>query len=226
MNGFSNTIAVPAGSLLANLGLVAEKPGLYFVFFRNGIELLTRTDYFALSSDVPLRTDAGHLLYIGATTQGLRTRIKQHLKGDGRVSSLRRTVGVMLADELQLRVHLGRMNFHFGEGEERLTRWLCDNTLISVHPTKNPMGAEKFLIGTLSTPLNITARRTHPYAKHLMNLKALCKKRAREENRSDETCPSPPRRSLMRVRRRRVVAPTCSKSQSFIRREMSFENSK
>jgi hypothetical protein len=127
-----------------------------------------------------LRMNDCDLLYVGATTRGLRRRVKEHLRGDGRVSSLRCTVGTLLASKLDLRGcwQPRQLHFPFGPGEDHLSRWLCENTLFSIQPMTNPLSAEKALIERLSTPFNITARRTHPYAKHLMEFKRQCRARS------------------------------------------------
>jgi hypothetical protein len=102
-----------------------------------------------MSSSVPAPdasyayTDGFELMYVGIapkrpSTNGkesgsrLRSRLTAHSKKDASRSTLRLTLGALLASELDLSlgIHKGRLNW--GEdGEDRLTRWI--NTTLAWH---------------------------------------------------------------------------------------------
>ena len=85
------------------------------------------------------------------------------------------TVGALLADELALEpVGDGtRTYFSFGDGERRLTEWLCAHTRVAFHSCQDPFALEKELLRFFPIPLNITERKRHPFSKYLMALRAV-----------------------------------------------------
>ena len=112
---------------------------------------------------------------MGATNDSLRRRALQHVVGDSRTSSLRMTVGALLAGDLDLDpVGDGsRTYFNFGDGERRLTQWLCAHTRVAVHPCSQPFAIEKWLLREYAIPLNLSERKRHPFSKYLMALRAV-----------------------------------------------------
>ena len=178
-----NVWPTPASRLSDDFDQIADVPGVYLVYVRNGIELLERSAYFELASPPPLATPCGCLLYAGATGCSLRSRIRQHLSGDSRVSTIRRTTGAILGTDLCLQAYLHRQSLHYGAGEDRLTRWLNENLLFDIRPTDDPFGTERVLLSTLTLPFNITRRRNDPYSGHLMELREEAKAKAIYERR-------------------------------------------
>jgi hypothetical protein len=79
--------------------------------------------------------------------QNLRTRLRYHMRGNAEGSTLRLTLGCLLADELGL--HLRRVGsgkrFTFCDGEKRLSDWLVENAkdCISARPRFTPSGAAR-----------------------------------------------------------------------------------
>ena len=111
------------------------------------------------------------LLYVGVSptrppadgrrrsAQDLRKRIRYHFgasNGDAEGSTLRKTLGVLLADELgiQLRRIGSGDRRTFAGGEALLNQWMAEHALVSwlVHP--EPWLVEEKLIATLDLPLN------------------------------------------------------------------------
>lgn len=143
-----------------------EKPGVYLVYLRQGVRIENR-EY-----QLPNNADGPTLIYIGSTVGSLRSRLKQHLLGDSRGSTLRGSVGILLRHQLQLQSFPDSLKFHFGEGESRLTEWLKQYTLISYRQSRNPKPLERALIEELAPAFNIALRRTNILSCHLMNLRA------------------------------------------------------
>ena len=85
------------------------------------------------------------------------------------------TVGALLASHLHLEpVGDGtRTYFDFGDGERRLTDWLCANTRVAVFPCEQPFVIEKSILRNVAVPFNISDRKRHGFSKYLMNLRAV-----------------------------------------------------
>jgi hypothetical protein len=170
-----------ATELLHDPNLIPEAPGVYFAYFRSDATLLGTVAQLHPSTDRPARLNDFELLYLGASGKSVRDRILKHLKGDSRVSSLRRTIGVLKKDDLCIALHdPGQTAFHFGNGEPRLSAWMAQNSAFDFIPTKVPFRLEKSLIQLLGPPLNLSHRRHHPVARAIM--KELCRLRAEQAN--------------------------------------------
>jgi hypothetical protein len=165
---------LPAASIVAAPHQVPPDMGTYFIFFDSGQLLLERSGYLEFDDDFPISIDGFDLLYVGATMSQLRKRVLDHLTGNSRASSLRMTVGAVLALELGLEP-IGdgsRTYFHFGDGEQRLTDWLVAHTRVAFVLTDDPFGDEKRAIAAAPVPFNISERKRHPYSKYLMSLRS------------------------------------------------------
>lgn len=118
------------------------------------------------------------LLYVGISptrppqngkppsTQDLRKRIRYHFgggKADAEGSTLRKTLGILLGDELgfELRRIGSGDRRTFAGGEAVLNQWMAENALVSwvVHP--EPWLLEEKLIAALDLPLNGQASNKH-----------------------------------------------------------------
>lgn len=164
---------------------VPAEPGVYGWWFKT------------LPADIDVsncirREDGLVLLYAGispskpssagvASKQNIRRRIKLHYAGDASVSTLRKSLGCLLSEELgiQLRRVGPTERFKFGSGEEQLSQWMADNALVSwiIHP--QPWLLEDELIKTVDLPLNIDgAHNAYTGALKAMRRSALA--RARE----------------------------------------------
>lgn len=93
-------------------------------------------------------------------SQDLRKRIRYHFgaaRGNADGSSLRKTLGVVLAAELGIelrRVGSGRQITLAG-GETVLNGWLAENALVSWMVRAEPWVVEKNLVSALELPLNL-----------------------------------------------------------------------
>ena len=131
------------------------------------------------------RRDGLTLLYVGispsrAKSKGmLRKRIVTHYRPEG-ASTLRRTLGVLLEESLDLRLKLrpdGR--FNYGRTEEALSEWMSRNAYVVWAEHPEPWLVEPDLIASVDLPLNINENRQHPFCARLRALRASASARAR-----------------------------------------------
>lgn len=89
--------------------------------------------------------------------QTLRTRIRYHYRGNAEGSTLRLTLGVLLADQLGValrRVGSGKRHT-FSEGESDLSAWMADHARVSFIEHRTPWVLEEEMIASLDLPLNL-----------------------------------------------------------------------
>lgn len=132
------------------------------------------------------------LLYVGiapkappqngkpASARTLRHRIRNHLQGNAAGSTLRLTLGCLLADELGIalrRVGSGtRRTFAADEG--KLSAWMNDNAFVCWIETPNPWTFEEQLIRSVCLPLNLDQNRSHAFHATLSTVRRAAKRRA------------------------------------------------
>ena len=110
-----------------------------------------------------------HLLYVGISPkapsqnrlkqsrQNLRTRVRYHFRGNAAGSTLRLTLGSLLADQLGIglrRVGSGQ-RLTFSSGEADLSRWMADHARVCWTETPTPWVLESRLIANVTLPLNL-----------------------------------------------------------------------
>ena len=166
---------------------VPPKPGVYAWFFRevpgsvplegcvkyNGLWLL----YIGISPKRPPRIG-------NPSRQTLRTRIRYHYRGNAEGSTLRLTLGCLLADHLGMelrRVGNGKRMTFTKNGENILSHWMADNAFVAWEVHKEPWLYEDELIRTLSLPLNLEGNRSHPFWYELSRFRASAKNQARSK---------------------------------------------
>lgn len=115
------------------------------------------------------KTRWGSLLYIGISPkapprngrspsrQNLRTRVRYHYRGNAAGSTLRLTLGSLLAAELliQLRRVGSGQRLTFAEGEQVLSNWMGDHARVCWVTSSEPWELERSLIRKLVLPLNL-----------------------------------------------------------------------
>jgi hypothetical protein len=142
---------------------VPNQPGAYGWWFRTVPVLVDAT-----GCEV---RDGLTLLHVGVSptpprpngkqpvSQDLRKRIRYHFgaaRGNADGSSLRKTLGVVLADELGIelrRIGSGR-HITLAGGEAVLNQWLADNAQVSWVVRQEPWIFEDELVSALELPLN------------------------------------------------------------------------
>lgn len=111
--------------------------------------------------------DGYTLLYVGISPDkkgkpnsraNLKTRIRTHYSGNAEGSTLRRTLGVLLATESNYplrRVGSGTRTTFTHSGEQWLDRWMEQNAKVSWIADEEPWLLEGTLIANIPLPLNI-----------------------------------------------------------------------
>ncbi len=109
------------------------------------------------------------LLYVGiapkappgngrpGSSQTLRSRIRHHYRGNAAGSTLRLTLGCLLAERLGIQLRrVGSGNrLTFADGEHRLSAWMAENAYVTWVELDRPWLVEGQLITLLSVPLNL-----------------------------------------------------------------------
>ncbi|MBG94016.1 MAG: hypothetical protein CL793_01905 [Chloroflexi bacterium] len=132
------------------------------------------------------------LLYVGISPdkiskpnsrQNIRKRILTHYKGNAEGSTLRRTLGVLLADKSGFplrRVGTGKRYTLTHLGEQWLDQWMEENARVCwvTHPT--PWDLEGDILRDTRCPLNIKDNKHEPFSDSLNKLRRTALIAARE----------------------------------------------
>ena len=171
--------------VLARPSPIPSSPGVYAWYFR---ELP-----WPMAVQDCVEHDGSTLLYIGiapkrppangrpASRQTLRDRIRYHYSGNAEGSTLRLTLGCLLADRLGIelrRVGSGQ-RLTFSTGESRLSDWMARNAFVCWVEHPQPWELEARLIRAASLPLNLDQNRNHQFHAKLTEVRARAKARAR-----------------------------------------------
>ena len=131
--------------------------------------------------------DGARLLYVGISPkapaangcapsrQTIRNRLRYHYRGNAAGSTLRLTLGCLLADELDIglrRVGSGQRMTFLREGEARLTAWMAQATRVVWTVVDRPWELEERLIRSLALPLNLDQNRHSPFHQKLSELRS------------------------------------------------------
>ncbi|RQX13364.1 hypothetical protein DDE19_25835 [Micromonospora ureilytica] len=138
--------------------------------------------------------DGAVLLYVGISPkappgngcppsrQTIRGRIRYHYRGNAAGSTLRLTLGSLLANELGIglrRVGSGNRLTFGREGEKWLTAWMAEHAHVVWAATDQPWKVEEELIRSCVLPLNLDQNRHGPFHGHLSALRAAQRAQAR-----------------------------------------------
>ena len=170
--------------ILCTTSLPPSVPGVYAWFFKDIPGTVPADDCVTKG---PLT-----LLYVGISPdkigkpnsrQNLRRRITTHFQGNAEGSTLRRSLGVLLAGESGYplrRVGSGKRMTLTHSGEQWLDDWMTENAFVCWLEHQAPWEFEDELLGSLSLPLNIKGNRDHPFARVLTEARIQAIKDARE----------------------------------------------
>ena len=165
---------------------VPRSPGVYAWCFQ-GLESVPSAAY-------SLKAHGFRLLYIGISpsapprngkapsSQSLQHRIRYHFSGNAEGSTLRLTLGCLLANELGIdlrRVGSGK-RMTFSTGESRLSEWMEENARVAWFLSEEPWKLEEELISTLDLPLNLAQNSRHGFHPELTRIRREAKAKARE----------------------------------------------
>jgi hypothetical protein len=166
---------------------VPTAPGVYAWFFDEIPD--PRIDTSACDT-----CDDSTLLYLGIapkppprngappSRQTLRSRIKQHYALNAAGSTLRLTLGCLLADRLGIelrRVGSGHRLTFTGDGEATLSQWMAMHARVAWAETPEPWTWEERALATLDLPLNLQGNERHPFHPILTAARATARVRAR-----------------------------------------------
>ena len=118
---------------------------------------------------------------VGASRQNLRRRLRQHYALNAYGSTLRLTLGCLLAEQLgiQLRRVGSGTRLTFADGEPRLSQWMAENAFACWVAHERPWELEDALVSTLDLPLNLQGNNHHPFHQRLKGMRAAARDRAR-----------------------------------------------
>jgi hypothetical protein len=174
------------GEVLSRPSPVPKSPGVYGWWFRSiprAIDVSRCREWDGLT-----------LLYTGISptrpptngkppsSQNLHQRIRYHYTGNAEGSTLRKTLGVLLADELGIelrRVGSGTRRTFGTAGEAALSGWMTGNALVSWVVCPEPWVLEEELIATLDVPLNLQGNAHNSFYPTLKRLRAEAEQTAR-----------------------------------------------
>lgn len=114
--------------------------------------------------------DGRYLLYVG-TSGNLARRMGDHYLGTAEGSTLRKTLGCLLADKLDIRLSRQGKALTFAEGEAVLSDWISQNMSIAWVSTDERHALEAGLIATADLPLNLEGNSRNPFHQTLTELR-------------------------------------------------------
>jgi hypothetical protein len=117
-----------------------------------------------------------------SSKQSLLERIRYHYTGNAEGSTLRKTLGCLLAGELGIelrRVGSGKRMTFVG-GEHALSAWMGENAYVSWIACQRPWELEDSLITALDLPLNLMGNKHNQFHSVLAQVRARCVARARD----------------------------------------------
>ncbi len=138
---------------------------------RNGLTLL----YVGISPTTPPANGKA------PSRETLRTRIRTHYAGNAEASTLRKTLGCLLADDLgiELRCVGSGTRMTFLGGEQVLSTWMAEHALVSWVTHIKPWELEDELIAALDLPLNLLGNARHAFHPELSRLRSIAVRRAK-----------------------------------------------
>lgn len=175
-------------AVLSKPSPVPTERGLYAWFFKE-IPGITPVDGCVVKDNLTL-------LYLGISPKNetskanLRKRITYHYRGNAEGSTLRQTLGVLLADESDYplrRVGSGKRMTFTHLGECWLDEWMEENAYVCWVTHPKPWEIEADIIESFSLPLNIQDNRHHPFSQTLSEMRRQAKRIARETPIANES---------------------------------------
>jgi hypothetical protein len=149
--------------------------------------------YLASRSALPVISAPGDgPVYLGLSSNLAQREFDTHFQaGQSGFSTLRRSLGALLKDQLDLAAiprgtgasDTNYRNYRFeDEGESRLSEWMGAHLLLGVHPVDDPRALERELIALACPPLNLTGWE-NPDAAEIKALRKACVDEARRTMR-------------------------------------------
>jgi hypothetical protein len=118
-------------------------------------------------------------LYIGSASN-LQRRVRCHVGRSSVASSMRGSLGTILAEQIGLTPLASDIGADMWFAEEAvLSAWIDRHCLVGVCEAANPLQLEKALVVSEKPPLNITFLKTTPLARHLIGVRASARAEAK-----------------------------------------------
>jgi len=162
--------------ILARPSPVPDVPGIYAWYFR--------TLPGGVDANRCIEVQDRRLLYVGIAPRApgrskatLRSRLRNHYRGNAEGSTLRLTIGCLLG--LELRRVGQRTVMTFGPAELDLSTWMADNAFVTWIEDPKPWLLESVLIHSIDLPLNLDQNAYHAFHAHLSELRRGARSRAR-----------------------------------------------
>jgi hypothetical protein len=116
-----------------------------------------------------------------ASKQTIAARIRYHYTSNAEGSTLRKTLGCLLAGELgiELRRVGSGSRMTFGAGEQVLSAWMAENAFVSWIVRDAPWQLEDDLIAGLDLPLNLQGNAHNSFHPVLTGIRKRCAEKAR-----------------------------------------------
>lgn len=167
-------VLAPRRQVIGRTSVVPPEPGVYAWYFKElPSKLIVRQDCW--------QQDNKWLLYTGISpskppengkppsSQNIRKRIAYHMRGNAYGSTLRLSLGCLLADTIgiQLRRVGGGNRLTFADGEALLSDWLDENAFVTWITHPQPWRVETKAISSLYLPLNLDQNSSHPFHQQL-----------------------------------------------------------
>ena len=166
----------PADAILSDVTVIPDVQGLYAFMLKDAEALAGPLERAGLAMDV-MGIGKAPLIYIGASGDSLRRRVRCHLRDDTQNSTFRMSLGALLIDQLGLTVKPIPYKGVFGftrPDEARLTAWMAEHLDVGVLPAVRPLEMERRAIIQEDPVLNISGRRAHDAAWQVLLLRRRC----------------------------------------------------
>jgi hypothetical protein len=166
--------------VLSRPSAVPAASGVYGWWFRALPALIDTTEC--------RKHDGLALLYVGisprrppasgqaASRQNVRHRLRMHYAGNAEGSTLRKTLGCLLAGQLGIRLRRVGSGHRktFADGEQLLSAWMSENAFVSWVIRERPRELEHDLIAAVDLPLNLEGNIGHRFHPELTQARARC----------------------------------------------------
>jgi SAM-dependent methyltransferase len=163
---------------------VPKAPGVYAWYFRSldmvpGSGCIGCDDFRLLYIGISPSAPPNNLK--GPSTQSLRHRLRYHMQGNAEGSTLRLSLGCLLAERLGIELRrVGSGNrLTFSTGETQLSQWLEINTRVAWKVCDCPWNLEEQLISAVDLPLNLDQNCANAFFPALSEVRRSAKARAR-----------------------------------------------
>lgn len=117
----------------------------------------------------------------GPSRQTVRTRLRYHYRGNAYGSTLRLTLGSLLADDLGIELRLvgSGTRLTFGAGEAQLSDWMSRHARVCWLETSEPWLLEHDLLKHHVLPLNLDQNSHSPFRRTLSSIRGAQRAKAR-----------------------------------------------